>query len=487
MTSIISTRRNVSVRICIAIVLVSATTPIAAFSAGSEQTIKYEGSANRADSDNASSVRISTDHISTDRISSDHIVNSHLNPHHLSNLQLNNDQFNSLPELSLKKAIDLSVLNAPKLQAYTFKEKRTKSQLQEAGLRPPLELSIESENFLGSGERQGFDLAEHSVSLSSIFELGDKRRARQQFASERLNRVNEERQTETLLLMSEVTRRYIDLLAAQEQLTLALESQILALESLAIIEERATAGARPEADVKRAKAAAAQESLHLNHATSEHRYRQRALSALWSDKLGNIGKLSGNLFQTPIHNTFESLYAQIQRSPILLKISWAERINQAEIHLNKAETKTNLRWAIGVRQFQESNDQALTASLSLPLFRAKRGKHALRQAQADKSILALDKEVLLMHLHTQLFRAYSRREDAVYASTQLKNEIIPALKEALNETQRAYQAGRYSYRDYLSARQELMVAREELINSAANALRYSTEIDTLTGHAYTAR
>ena len=83
-------------------------------------------------------------------------------------------------------------------------------------------------------------------------------------------------------------------------------------------------------------------------------------------------------------------------------------------------------------------------------------------------------------MHTQLFRAFSNRQQAIISAQKLQNEIVPALEEALSETQQAYERGRYSYLEYVSARHELLIARQTLIESAAAALTYGADIEQLT-------
>ena len=89
-------------------------------------------------------------------------------------------------------------------------------------------------------------------------------------------------------------------------------------------------------------------------------------------------------------------------------------------------------------------------------------------------------------MHTQLFRAFSNRQQAIVSAQKLQSEIVPALEDALNETQEAYERGRYSYLDYVSARQELLRARQTLIESAAAALTYGADIEQLTAEPLSA-
>ncbi|HEC75017.1 MAG TPA: TolC family protein, partial [Methylophaga aminisulfidivorans] len=59
-------------------------------------------------------------------------------------------------------------------------------------------------------------------------------------------------------------------------------------------------------------------------------------------------------------------------------------------------------------------------------------------------------------------------------------KIIPNLTKSLQQTKYAYQRGLYSYLDFLTARQELLAAKQDRIDAAEAALLYTAEIEQLT-------
>ena len=113
------------------------------------------------------------------------------------------------------------------------------------------------------------------------------------------------------------------------------------------------------------------------------------------------------------------------------------------------------------------------------MFTGSRNAAARRAATAASNAVAVRKEAALLALRTQLFGAYSNRQQAIHIAQDLRQEIIPALQIALQETKQAYQRGRYSYLDYVSAQQELLNAQRSLIAAASTALRYGADIDVV--------
>jgi len=377
---------------------------------------------------------------------------------------------------ALKRAIELN----PSLKVFEFRNSALSGQMQIAALKPAYELGIDAENFSGADELSGFDGAELTVSLSSVLEMGDKRSARQGIVSSSRSVIDAQRQVASLELLGEVTRRYVDALAAQEQVTLAREANRLANETLKIVRRRAKAGAAPEAEVKRALAAASQAGLTLQSTQQQLNYLKVSLAALWGEKTPNFVTLEGDLYHFSTDIEFDSLFAKMEKNPAILIFAAEERLKDAELRVATTQSKADVSWSLGVRRFQANDDSALVAGFSMPLFSARRNTGAVSAARAQRNEIYVQKEVALLSMHTQLFRAFHNRKQAILAAKTLQSTIIPALRDALKETQAAYERGRYGYLDYVSARQELLNAQRTLIEAAASALTYGAEIEQLT-------
>ena len=383
-------------------------------------------------------------------------------------------------KLTLTEAIKRSLEQNPSLKVFALRDVALQGQLETAQLNPAYELDIETENFAGTKSLSGLDSVELTVSLSSTIEMGGKREARAGFYTNSRSVLTAQKQVESLELLGEVTRRYIDVLAAQERVVLALEATELAKSTFAVVQKRSKAGSTPEAEVKRAKAAQSQSELTLLSEQQQLAYLKVALAALWGDTRPQFSTVSGDLFRFGKDVDFDVLYAKLEKNPVIQVFVAEERLKDAEVRLAKTESSSDFRWSVGVRQFQESNDTALTAGFSMPLFSSSRNKGAVSSALASRNEVFVQREMALLNMHTHLFRAFSNRQQAIISVNKLQNEIVPALKQALKETRQAYERGRYSYLEYVTARQELLSARRSLIEAASAALTYGADIEQLT-------
>ena len=383
-------------------------------------------------------------------------------------------------EITLASAIQRTLEQNPKLRVFQFRERALQGQAQTANLRPAFELGADIENIAGSDSFNGIDKAELTLSLSSVIELGDKRQARVTFVTAGRAQLEAQRQTDALDLLGEVTRQYIQVLAAQEKLILAKDAENLARDTFNAVQKRAKAGATPEAEVKRAQATLAQTHLTALAQQQQLQYRKVALAALWGDKTPTFHRAEGNLYQYGKDVDLAELYSRAEKNPSIQIFAAQERLQQAQLRLAQTQSSTDISWSVGIRQFQESNDTALVAGFSMPLFASDRNSGAIVAAKAARDTVYLRKEAALLKLHTQLYQAVNNRQQAIMTAKTLQKDIIPSLTEALEETQEAYQRGRYSYLELVAARQELMNVRRTMVDAATAALLYAAEIEQLT-------
>ncbi|MBE0365323.1 cobalt-zinc-cadmium resistance protein CzcC [Pseudoalteromonas ulvae UL12] len=386
-------------------------------------------------------------------------------------------------ELNLQEAIRWTLKQNPELKIFDFKQQALIGQEQTASLNPAFELEVEAENFVGSGDFNKFDSAELTIALSSVIEMGDKRSARIGLISNSKKLLNAKTEVEALNLIAQVTQQFIEVLASQERVLLADNALSLAQEAFNVVDERNRAGATPNAEVKRARAAIAQAKLTSQSEKKRLEYLRLSLAAFWGESTLNFSKVTGDLFQFGNDSDFETLFAKLETNPAIQIYANEERLKEAELRLARTESTANIQWSVGVRRSQESNDTALVAGFSLPLFADKRNSGAIASALAERDQVAIEKDVTKLKLRNHLLRAYSNRQQAILTTNALRQSVIPMLDQALDDTQIAYQKGRNGYLDYVSARQELLNARRTLIDAASAALFYGAEIEKLTNEA----
>ena len=183
--------------------------------------------------------------------------------------------------LTLGQAVERALAGNPALQGFAYTLQAQDARIAAAGQRPVTEASFELENFLGSGEFDDLDEAEATFALSSVVELGDKRRLRTAAAEAGRDLLSVERQAAQLDLVADVARRFIHVAALQEQLELMVSATALARETVTDVERRVRAARSPEAELLRAQAALATAELDERHAQQQLAVGRRQLAATW--------------------------------------------------------------------------------------------------------------------------------------------------------------------------------------------------------------
>ena len=387
--------------------------------------------------------------------------------------------------LTLSEALSRAMAQNPGLQVFDFRLQGLEGRRVTAGQNPALEADLEVENFLGSDNLRGVDGAEYTLSLSSVLELGGKRQARVSVVDSQYGRVEAERRAETLDLLGQATQRFVATLALQEKLQLAAEAVALAEATHEIVTRRADRGAAPQAEVLRARAALTQSRIEQSRLRAAYESRKMALASLWGDTSPDFQMLEGDLFQFGSSDNFDALYQRVSDSPAIQIYASEQRIREAEIQLARSQSESDIRWQVGVRRFEVTDDTGLTAGLSVPLFSGRRNRGEVQAARAARDEVQYRQEEALLQLHALLFEAYHTRQQNIDAVEQLRSTVLPDLTKALDLTRQAYERGRYSYVEWTAAQRELLSAREALVEAAATALLNQALIEQLTAQSMT--
>lgn len=382
--------------------------------------------------------------------------------------------------LTLAEALALAMAQNPGLQVFDLRLEGLEGRRITADQSPALDAGLEVENFLGNDDLSGVDGAEYTLSLSSMLELGGKRQARIRLVDSRHERVEAERRADTLDVLGKVTQRFVATLALQEKLELAAEAVALAEATQEIVGRRAERGAAPQAEVLRARAALARTRIEQSRLQAQFKSRKVALASLWGDTSPDFERLEGDLFQSGSSDSFEALYQRVRESPAIRIYASERRIREAEIRLARSQSEGDIRWHVGVRRFEETDDMALAAGFSVPLFSGRRNRGEVQRALAARDEVRFRQEDTLLHLHARLFEAYHLRRQSIEVVGRIRKQILPDLTEALRQTREAYENGRYGYVEWTAAQQELLSARQALVDAATKALLNQALIEQLT-------
>lgn len=387
--------------------------------------------------------------------------------------------------LTLKDAIGATLKNNPQITGFRFREVALKSEGEIAALRPPVEISADLENAFGDDEYADTDSAEFTLALSKVIELGGKRSARLDINNEQQQKLSVEKKILELDLLTEVTRQFINVVASQHRLALQTSAIDLAEKTVRSVKQRVDVGRAPVAELARARATLIQARLAHSKAERTLKIERVKLVSLWGASQAHFELAQADLLTLIPPEPLDKLIGRLESNPDISIYIHASRIRNAELKLARSERWPSIEPSLGYRQFEETDNSALTLGLTLPLFNSQRSKGATAKARAEQQDTENQRKNALLKRRTKLFSLYQDYLQAIEEVEALKTDVLPQLKKALNETRKAYNKGRYSYLDWQAAQQGRLNVELTLINTATRAHHLYAEIERLNGKTLT--
>jgi len=383
--------------------------------------------------------------------------------------------------LSLQRAVANALAKNPELQTSTYALRAADARTTQAGLGPNPELSVQLEDFAGTGRVRDFDAAQVTFALSQVIELGSKRERRVDAARKAQGLLAVEVQARQLDVLAEVTRRFIHVAADQQQIALTHRATELAGKTVAEVEKRIKAAKSPEVELHRARIALTRAQIEEEHAEHELLASRRKLAAMWGDTEARFAPVSADLYALPTLGDFDALQTRLASNPDFTRFASEERLRDAEVRLAQSRRAPNIQVGAGIRRLQATQDEAFVLSLSIPLMIRDRNQGGIAEAEARRNSVSAEKQAAFIRAQAQLFDLYQELRHSITQAKSLSGDVLPQMEQVLKGTEYAYQRGRYSYLEWVDAQRDLLDARRSLIEAAANAHRYLAEIERLTG------
>lgn len=350
---------------------------------------------------------------------------------------------------------------APRLAEAQAGVARAEGLARQAALVPNPSLTVDLENFSGSGPFQGTIQAEATYSLQQTLELGGKRGARVAVGRSEVAAAQARANRTRVDFAFDLAMAYAEAEAAQRRFKLASDVLSLTEEDARISTALVEAGR--EADLRRIQAQAAVEAARASLA--EARSAQETA-------LANLTSLSGS--QTPIDSIEVSLLdsggaaATSTEAVATLGVIAADAEKAAaerQLMLERRKAIPDVDVSVGVRQFNGDDATALVAGLSVPLPLFNRNQGAVAAARADVSAAEARANAALLEAQGAI-RSSTARVAASEARLTAANQGEGAAQEAYRLARIGYEAGKLPLVELVNARRALAEARAQSIAAA---------------------
>ena len=375
--------------------------------------------------------------------------------------------------ITLEQAIVKAIEAAPSMRANEAAIAAAQAGRTQAGVRPNPTITVENENFIGTGPIGIFRQAEVTATYSQTIERGGKRDARIGVAEREIGLAEASARVAQLDLAAQVERAFIDLLIAREAVRIA-EYRLSTEQGIEREALRRVRGYKDPLFVEtRAAARVAQARIDLQQAQARLVATKNRLGSFWGgdgasvDPSGDFGWLTRE--RRKLAAADEALAeAEIDRS-------------RATVALEQTRATQDFTVSGGARFLRGTNDVALVAGITIPLGRFDRNQGGIERAQAERLRAELTAEAQRLD---RLRRLASLNGDADAAKTRadaIMAEVWPRATKTLAQVREGYNRGGFTFRDVQDAADAILQVQDKWLEAVRQYRDLQTEIDRLTG------
>lgn len=391
------------------------------------------------------------------------------------------DEATEPPALTLPRAAELVLQQNPGLRAAPFEREAAATLVTDAERGHPWSVSLEVEDFLGTGALSGLDGSQTTLRLSKILRPTTIRDEQSAVARATGARLDNELEAERLDVLAELAQRYVDVAHRQEVLRLATESVDVWKAAQRLAAERERAGAAPAVDRLRTEIRVADAELGLEGARHQLDSARMQLASSWGGTPDDFGNVVASLCDLPSLPPYETLAAQIENNPELLRFATEQRLREAEARLARSRQKPEWTLTAGVRHLEALGDQAVVFSASVPLGTRPRAESAIRRAESLGAASAMDREAESVRIRAALFDLYQELRHTAHEVGVFDSTILPTARAIRSDIEKGYRVGRFSHTALVNAQAELLNAASARIEACANHHRLLIDIERLIG------
>jgi cobalt-zinc-cadmium efflux system outer membrane protein len=358
--------------------------------------------------------------------------------------------------------------SSPETRAAGLETLARAADADQAGKRVNPVLSVEIEEFAGSGPLNGFNAAETTLAFEHTLRLGGKR----QRAEDGARALTELASAECAVILRESELQgaisFYGYLHALEDATLLENAGETTKKLEQSVRKRVAAGAAPPPELTRAESAAATARGLAVSARGEAERRRYELASLWgeSDPVFTSA-ISQNSVSGPPYS------ANTLTHPALKRAAASHDALRAAIEIERAAAIPDITVSAGFRRFEETGDGAIVAGIAVPLPLFDRNRDAVRASEIRAQAGRFNQNTVEARLRARQRGAVAAVESARQHLEILETTALPSARSAYESSVEGYEAGKFDLTTTFDARNALTEAQRSVLNA-----KYKLRVET---------
>lgn len=283
-----------------------------------------------------------------------------------------------------------------------------------------------------------------------------------------------------LQLVAQVHGRFVDLLAAQEQLRLGAEMVQLAEQALAAVAERVRVGKSVALEETKAEVVVERARLELAAIERTREVARHRLAACWGREQPRFTSAAGDLRRLPATASFAELRARLPQNPVLARGTALLGKGAAMRDLAIAGAVPDLTLRAGFKRINGLSEGAFTVGFALPVPLFDRNQGEILRARYFTEQARVELQASEVQLTEELAEAHRDLEMALDRALVLERKIVPAAQRSYAGVLEGFEAGKFAFLDVLDAQRTLVAAKADYITTLQSAHRAHTRVEVIT-------
>lgn len=382
-----------------------------------------------------------------------------------------------LPALTLTEALAQADARHPQIIAAEATARAQQAEARAEARWEAPELSLEAEDFGGSGDLRGTRGIETTLSVAQRLPLWQIE-ARRAVANTTSALATVEAEIARRTLAHRVTRAFFDAWEAREIARLAQEAVVRAKQAETFAQERTASGASAPAELLTARTERhLAETEALRTQTAIH-VADAVLEGLLREPPSSPPELPAPL-PDPLPDTV-TLETRLATAPEARAREIGVQLAQAALRRAEADRLPEPTLSAGIRHRREDGETSFLMGISAPLpiygaerDRAEAAKARLEQIRAEANAAERTQRV-------SLAAAIAQAQAALAEAKALRQEAIPTAEEACALAEATYRGGKAPLLPLLEAQRALSEVQRQATRATAEAFRTQADVRRLT-------
>jgi cobalt-zinc-cadmium efflux system outer membrane protein len=386
--------------------------------------------------------------------------------------------------ISLEWAMQQVLINNSRLQLFSYDQRINEALAIQANLTPNPELDIEIENVFGTGQVSGINRAQTTVALSQVIEMGDKRQRRVELVSSKKRQQLSNYEQQRMEVLSETAGRFYRVLRLQTLQLWLNEKLSIEMAALNNVKKRAKAGNVTQADVSRLRLRVTNTKLEVQTLIAGIVIEKQKLAMMWSAE-AKFEEVAGRLeFTGSLPKTTDVLNA-IETTPEFMQLLSYEQVLKAKTRAEIAKGEYDIKLGLGVRRYEEFDDSALMLTFSMPIALTNANKGNILAAKQQENKMLQQQKLARRQIRLTLLEVQQKLASNSVLVKSLRKANLPLARQLLQDTEKAYNAGKVNVLQLLDAQNELFSVKRALIEAKYVVVKQLLELERITGQSMT--